>query len=142
MMQIRSLIYGPDDRITAAIASWQLIHSNALFNTLKDNLNRSMHRPQVYVEGEELNNGLVVLSIDDWMLGRWKLVESFWVDFLIHCENLFMLDYECMVINLSANSLRQNLKSKNSTSLLKTLPLTAINTAEPIPGTERPFLAL
>lgn len=141
-MQIRSLIYGPDDRITAAIASWQLIHSNSLFDTLKDHLNRSMHRPQVYVEGEESNNGLVVLSIDDWMLGRWKLVESFWVDFLIHCENLFVLDYECMVINLSANSLRQNLKSKNSTSLLKTPPLTVINTAEPIPGTERPFLAL
>lgn len=141
-MQIRSLIYGPDDHITAAIASWQLIHSNAIFNTLKDHLNRSMHRPQVYVVGEESNNGLISLSIDDWGLGRWKLVEGFWADFLLHCEQLFTLDYEHFCIDCIRNEIRSQLKTEKSAGLLKIPPLTVINTAEPIPGTERPFLAL
>lgn len=141
-MQIRSLIYGHDDHITAAIASWQLIHSSALFDTLKDHLSRSMHRPQVYFVGEESNNGLVSLSIDDWGLGRWKLVEGFWTDFLQHCEQLFTLEYEHFCIHNIRNAILSNLKTDKSTGLLKIPPITVINTAEPIPGTERPFLAL
>lgn len=134
----KALIYGPDDRITAAIASWQLINGNHPFDELQPFLKRYIHSPSLFFEGEEVNNG--VLDLEMIERPRDKVV-TVWHDFLVHCEQLFMLEYEHIEYNDQSLGKPIQRHSNKNAGMLKLRYSLAVD-VQKIPDTERPFLAL
>ncbi|MGE8135753.1 hypothetical protein ACQKO5_19270 [Novosphingobium subterraneum] len=140
--RIKGLIYGPDDTITAAIASWQLIKGNGLFNHITPYLKRYRLSLPTYTSGKEDNLGVIDLNIHDIFDSQVPWNGSLWKDFLVHCDQLFLLQYEHLEFNPETG--RGKIISHRSEKNLNMLRLRyeLDSEAQPIPDTERPFLAL
>lgn len=143
--KVRSIIYGPDDKLTACIASWQLIQGNELFDRLGQYMTRYMHSPVVYTEGEERNHGVLELFLKSGDFGKvawYNSIRALWSDFMVHAQELFMLDWEYIYRPGDVADHPELNRSKGASKLLSLAPCPIISNIQPIPHTERPVRAL
>lgn len=143
--KVRSIVYGPDDRLTACIASWQLIQGSELFLILEDVLTRYTHSPVVYYDGEEHNHCVLDLSFGSGHFAevRWHSeTGNLWRDFLIHAQEMFLLEWEHIYRPAEPSREPTITRSPKASKLLSLAPCPIISHIEAIPNTERPVRAL
>lgn len=144
--QVRSIVYGPDDRLTACIASWQLIEGNHLFDVLLPNhISRYLHGPVIYAKGEEHNHGILDLFIVAGNFGKLKWhseLNAIWSNFLESASDNFLLDWEFIYRPGGLMDKPEVDRSAGASHLLSLAPPPIISNIQPIPHTERPVRAL